>query len=97
MKPVNLKLVRDKKRAAKVKEVRDAAVARVKDCTGLANEITGYAMIFWDKGGNTYSVVRPGAPIAGRLVPVMVHDVLQQHASSDIAEQEIKNMLWPTS
>jgi hypothetical protein len=52
----------------------------------LSGDVAGYALVVWDRDGRCGSWVRPCVPLDVRILPAVIHDVLQQHTILDMAD-----------
>lgn len=92
--PVNLSIVRAERQMAQTKRhAREMRSDLFKAARGMlrqaGDDIAGYALIVWDKDGDTGSKYkRIGGPIGRRAIPLHAANVLNQHVAADMADDE---------
>lgn len=82
MKITRLTEVRNERKRADAKELRKDLYAAMR--SAITEDTVGYAIVTWDKDGSNYSTLKPGGPIATRMVPTFAGDALTQHVTIDL-------------
>jgi hypothetical protein len=90
-KPVRLKEVRNEQRRYAGKDMRKSLFERCRAAADqLGDEISGFAIVVWDKQGDlrsAYDATR--GPIGPALVPTLVSDALNRHVAVKLAEERL--------
>jgi hypothetical protein len=85
---VKLQVVRSEKARAEAKELRREFYQSVGDIMADAGDnVSGYAIVMWNKDGENWSVVKPGKPFLSRMVPTFAGDSLTQHVTKVMSDK----------
>jgi hypothetical protein len=83
--------VRNEQRRHAGKDMRKSLFARCRAAVDqLGDEISGFAIVVWDKQGDlrsAYDATR--GPIGPALVPTLVSDALNRHVAVKLAEERL--------
>lgn len=90
-KPVSLKEISNQQRRYAGKDMRKSLFERCRAAVDqLGDEISGFAIVVWDKQGDlrsAYDATR--GPIGPALVPTLVSDALNRHLAVKLAEERL--------
>jgi hypothetical protein len=90
-KTVALKEARNEQRRHAGKDMRKSLFERCRAAVDqLGDEISGFAVVVWDKQGDlrsAYDATR--GPIGPALVPTLVSDALNRHVAVKLAEERL--------
>lgn len=89
---VSLESVRDERQSSEALELRvELWSAMDRACEQVGDDISGYALVVWDKVGDLRSAYNAArGPIGPGLVPTFVSDALNRHLAVMLAKEVIE-------
>lgn len=88
---IELKTVVNQRQRAAERELRRVFFKRCREALEqLNNDVSGFAIVIWDKKGNLHSAydVEPG-PVGLALMPTLVSDALNRHVAAALEAKRI--------
>jgi hypothetical protein len=89
-KVVRLSVVRNERKAAEVKHMRrDMHTAVRSTCRALGDDLSGYALVSWTRGGEVHTNINEGyGPFGWGSLPGQCHDAINRHIAIVIANPD---------